>query len=404
MSETMSTTIESTESPAATSRPRLRRFRVAAIAAAVLVLGLGTWRVTMIAPAQPPAVAPTVRDVPRASGRSIQFSREFAARAGIELGAVELSALEPVISVTGTATFDPEAVAAVGARISGRVRRVFKYPGDAVKRGEALAELESAELGQAQAAVLASRAHVEASAANEAREKQLAEAKVSSQRDYELARATAAAARAELYAAEQRVRALGGGTGAGEIGVLSLSSPIDGKVVELHVSRGQSVEPSHTAFKVADLRTLWIELAVFERDLGHVRQGDAVELSAQTNLGTVLKGKVAHVGDVIDLETRSAPVRVEIDNAEEKLRPGQSVVARIRTQTAPRAVVLPAEAVATVDGKSTVFVEVGEGAVEARPITVGARDAHRVEVKQGLVGGERVVVKGVFALKSEVFR
>ena len=82
------------------------------------------------------------------------------------------------------------------------------------------------------------------------------------------------------------------------------NTKLGNKVVELHVSRGQSVEPSHTAFKVADLRTLWIELAVFERDLGHVRRDDGVELSAQSNLGTVLRGKVAHVGDVIDLETR----------------------------------------------------------------------------------------------------
>ena len=402
MDRTMST-IESTEPRAPVARPRLSRWRIALIAGAVVVVGLAAARVFLAPPKEVPVAAPA-RDVPRVAGRSIQFSREFATRAAIEIGTAELSALEPVISVTGTATFDPESVAAVGTRISGRVRRVFKYPGDAVKRGEALAELESAELGQAQAAVLASRAHVEASAANEAREKQLAEAKVSSQRDYELARATAAAARAELYAAEQRVRALGGGTGGGEIGVLSLSSPIDGKVVELHVSRGQSVEPSHTAFKVADLRTLWIELAVFERDLGHVRRDDGVELSAQSNLGTVLRGKVAHVGDVIDLETRSAPVRVEIDNSEEKLRPGQSVVARIHTQTAPRAVVLPAEAVATVDGKPTVFVADGDSSVEARTIAVGARDASRVEVKQGLNGGERVVVKGVFALKSEVFR
>lgn len=391
-------------SSAGGATPRVRYLRVAIIALVVGAVGL-TSVVLLKRGKGESAATPTaaVRDVPKIDGKWIRFSPEFAKRSGIEMAPAELASIQPVISVTGTAAFDPESVAAIGSRISGRVRRVFKYPGDAVKRHEVLAELESAELGQAQAAVLGARAHVEAASANEVREKQLAEARVSSQRDYELANATAKAARAELHAAEQKVRALGGATGA-EIGVLPLTSPIDGKVVELHVSRGQSVEPSHTAFKVADIRMLWIELAVFERELGHVRSRDEVEISPQTNLQMVLKGKVAHVGDVIDSETRSAPVRVEIDNREEKLRPGQSVIAKIHTQTAPVALLLPREAVTTVDGKPTVFVAHDDTSVEVRTVVVGARDGARTEIKQGVEAGERVVVKGVFALKSEVFR
>lgn len=382
-----------------------RGLKVAIIA--LSVFGAGVAAATVVSRARVDATEGTAppRDVPRLDGKWIRFSREFATRAGVEMAAVETAPLQPMVSVTGTATFDPEGVAAVGARINGRVRRVLKFSGDAVKRGDVLAELESAELGQAQAAALAARAHAEAAIANEAREKQLADARVSSQREFELAHATAAAAQAELHAAEQRVRAMGGPPAEkGEIGILPLTSPIDGKVVELGVSRGQSVEPSHTMFKVADIRSLWIELAVFERDLGHVGRGDAVDISPQTNAQMVLHGKVAHVGDVIDIETRSAPVRVEIDNSEEKLRPGQSVTARIHTATAPEALVLPRDAVTTVDGKPTVFVAHDDTSVEVRTVVVGARDPTRVEVKDGLSPGERVVTKGVFALKSEVFR
>ncbi|MBK6694945.1 MAG: efflux RND transporter periplasmic adaptor subunit [Myxococcales bacterium] len=382
--------------------PRARVLRVVAVASLVIGVGLAVMVALKKTKVPDASVAPP-RDVARLDGKWIRFSKEFALRAGIESAVVEQASLEPTISVTGAATFDPEAVAAVGARIAGRVRKVVKYPGDAVKRGEVLAELESAELGQAQAAVLSARAHVEAATANEAREKQLAEARVSSMRDFELARATAQATRAELHAAEQKVRALGG-AGGGEIGVMALTSPIDGKVVELRASRGQSVEPSHTVFKVADIRSLWIELAVFERELGHVRRGDVVEMSPQTNTQMLVRGKVAHVGDIIDLDTRSAQVRVEIDNREEKLRPGQSVIARIHTQTAPLSVVVPRDAVTTVDGKATVFLVHEETAVEPRAVIVGSRDGTRVQIKQGLEVGERVVVKGVFALKSEVFR
>jgi cobalt-zinc-cadmium efflux system membrane fusion protein len=385
--------------PGAT-RSKTVRIVVIVVVALVALGGIGAFVLRKRAPAfaEPP------RDVPYMDGKWIRYSPAFAARSKLEFGVPESAGLTPVVNVTGTVTFDPERVAAVGARISGRVRRVVKFPGDPVKAGDTLAELESADLGQAQSAVLAARAHVEAASANDQRETQLAEARVSSQRDAELARATAASAKADLHAAEQRVRALGG-SASGEIGILVVTTPIPGKIVESHVSRGQSVEPSATLFRVADLARVWIELAVFERELGHISPNDAVEISPQTNLAVVLKGKVAHVGDTIDRETRSGDVRVVVENVDGSLRPGQSVLAKIHTKTTPSAVLLlPREAITSVDGKQTVFVEHDATSVEPRAVTTGARDGTRVEIIQGLAAGERVAVSGVFALKSEIFR
>jgi len=385
------------------SGTRSRTLRIVGVGlVAVALLGAGAYGLLhkpVAAFAEPP------RDVPSMDGKWIRYSPAFAARSKLEFGTAELSALSPVVNVTGTVTFDPERVAAVGARISGRVRRIVKFPGDPVKAGDTLAELESADLGQAQSAVVAARAHAEASTANERRESQLAEARVSSQRDAELAKAAAASGRADLHAAEQRVRALGGNVASSEIGVLAVTSPIPGKIVESHVSRGQSVEPSATLFRVADLDRVWIELAVFERELGHITNGDEVEISPQTNQTIVLKGKVAHVGDVIEQETRSGDVRVVVDNLDGSLRPGQSILAKIHTKTAPsQKILLPREAVISVDGKPTVFVVHDATSVEPRAVVTGARDGARVEIVEGLTPGERVVTNGVFALKSEIFR
>ncbi len=384
---------------AASSRGRtLRVILVAGVVVALVGIAYGLLHKSSPVFAEPP------RDVPSMDGKWIRYSPTFAARAKLEFGTAEVSALSPVVNVTGAVTFDPERVAAVGARISGRVRRIMKFPGDPVKVGDVLAELESADLGQAQSSVLAARAHGEAAIANEKRETQLAEARVSSQRDAELARAAAASARADLHAAEQRVRALGGNVSS-EIGVLAVTSPIPGKIVESHVSRGQSVEPSATLFRVADLDRVWIELAVFERELGHITTGDEVEISPQTNQTIVLKGRVAHVGDVIEQETRSGDVRVVVDNTDGSLRPGQSVLAKIHTKTAPAPkILLPRDAVISIDGKPTVFVAHDATSVEPRAVTTGARDGARVEIVEGLAPGERVAISGVFALKSEIFR
>jgi cobalt-zinc-cadmium efflux system membrane fusion protein len=344
------------------------------------------------------------RDVPYLEGGVIRFSPGFAQTAKLSFARVETSGLSPVVSVTGTVSFDLERVAAVGARIPGRVRRVVKVEGDPIAAGELLAEIESADLGQAQAALIAARAHAEAASINEKREKELAEARVSSNREAELAVAAAATARAELIAAEQRVRALGG-SGTGEAGILSLTSPIAGKVIERHVARGQSVEPSFTAFRVADLSRVWIELSVFERELSAVRVGDAVDLAAQTGAPSPIQGTVSRVGDVIDLQTRAAPVRVVVANADGRLRIGQSVVAQIHTQaTESPKLVISRDAFTLVDGKPTVFVARDATSVEPRMVQLGAQDASRVEVTSGLSPGDRIAVTGVFALKSEIFR
>jgi cobalt-zinc-cadmium efflux system membrane fusion protein len=345
----------------------------------------------------------TARDVPYLDGRFIRYSAGFAQRAGLTFAAAESGELAPLVHVTGTVTFDPDRVAAVGARIAGRVRKVDKLEGDLVKRGDVLAEIESAELGEAQAALISARAHALAASANEQREKALAEAKISSFRDAELAAASAAAARAELLAAESRVHAMGGRTG-GEPGVLLLQSPLTGKVVTRNLSRGQFVEPTLTAFKVADLSRVFVELAVFERDVATIRRGDQVEITATSGSGAAMSGTVAYAGDEIDLQTKTAAVRVIVEQPATPLRPGQSVLAKIQTQTRAPALLLPSEAVTSVDGKTTVFVAHDASSVEPRAIQVGRQDAKRVEILEGVRSGERVVVSGVFALKSEIFR
>jgi RND family efflux transporter MFP subunit len=207
-----------------------------------------------------------------------------------------------------------------------------------------------------------------------------------------------------VSAAEHKVRALGGNVG-GEPSVLPLASPIGGKLVELKAARGQSVEPSFTLARVADLSRLWVELAVYEGDIGRIRANDKVEVTPQTDAKVVVFGTVAHVGDMIDLDSRTAPVRIKVDNKDLALRPGQSVIAKIHATALPRAVLLiPQEAVTSVDGKPTVFVAHDDTSVEPRTLVLGARDATRVEVISGLLPDERVAVGGVFALKSETFR
>jgi cobalt-zinc-cadmium efflux system membrane fusion protein len=389
-------------SPAELVTRARRRHVLGVIAAALGAIGaigygVGAGR----AGAEAPSIKP---DVPRAEGSSIVFSPAFRERAGIRTARAERRELVPELRLAGTVTFDPERVSAVGTRIRGLVSRLLKIEGDTVKEGDPLAEIQSAELGEAQASVAMIEAHRKAADSNARRERDLSARRLSTAREAEVAEAALAEQIALLAAARQKVSALGGAP-SGPLGTYVLRAPLSGTLVERHVSAGQSVEGNLVAFRVADLDHLWIELAIFEGGLDAVRRGDAVEIRPLADPARVLSGAVAHVGDALDPASRSAPVRVKIDNTARKLRPGQAVTASVRASGPARtALVVPTQAVTHVDGAPTVFVVEGDDRVVPTRVTLGAQSGAAQEITGGLAEGAVVVSEGVFALKSELYR
>lgn len=348
--------------------------------------------------------APTERVTPWLEGGFIHFPAAFGTREKIQFTAARETELTPSLYVTGSVTWDARRVAALGARIQGRLRSLNKVEGEAVVAGEVVAELESVELGRAQAEVLKVRAREQVAKLDAERERKLADAKVSAERDAQFALANAEALAAERVAAEKAVEALGG-TVAGELGILKLKSPLAGRVVEVKTRRGETVEPSDTVMLVADLSKVWVEMTVFERDLPAVREGDAVDIKLPGDRTASLHGKVVHVSQSLDPETRAGHVRVELENKDGHLRVGQSVTGTVHASgPRDRRLTVPKQAVTRIDGTPTVFVKVSETAVEPRNIKVGAEDADDVAVLEGLKEGEAVVTSGVLALKAEVFR
>jgi cobalt-zinc-cadmium efflux system membrane fusion protein len=398
------TTSEATGNTAA----KTRRWRWATlIAGAGLAIGVVAYATNSVD--KPTTAAAEPPDVPHVEGDRIVFSEAFATRIGIERAPVKLAPLTPVVSVVGTVTFNPEHMAAVGTRLRGLVRMVHKFEGDEVKQGDLLATVESAELGEAQAAVTTLEAERRAAEINAERERQLKEKQLSTAREYEVAQTELQKYAALLHAARQRVAALGSsadGQGVIGLGRHAVRSPISGTLIERHVSTGQSVEADLVAFRVANLDHLWVELAVFERNLDSIRVGDAVVLSPLANPDERMEGRIAHIAAQIDPDTRSADVRIALDNTARKLRPGQAVTAEIEASKGAHRPVLmvPNTAVTVIDGQPTVFVSDGETSVRTVPVELGVTNGDQQQIIKGLEEGQTVVSRGVFALKSELFR
>jgi len=392
--------------PSAAASRKKKRWLALGIGVAVLGAAFAIWRAQGSAgETSAPAEA---ADTPHVDGERITFSKGFVDRAKLKFGPVTRALLVPVITAVGTVDFNPEHVAAVGTRLKGLVSRVSKFEGDTVELGTVLAVIESAELGEAQAAVSMLEAEKRAADVNLQREKTLAQKNLTTQREAEVAGVEAERYQLLLGAARQKVEALSGGVGRrpSRLGSHELRSPLKGTIVERNIAPGQSVEGQLVAFRVADIDHLWVALDVFERNLSKIRVGDRVELSPLSAPNDVFEGRVARVGAIIDSETRSAPIRVEVDNHDRRLRAGQAVNARIHAASGgeQESTLLPSSAVTFVDGKPTVFVKSGENAVRVVKVELGITNGQETEATSGVKPGEEVVSEGVFALKSELFR
>ena len=379
------------------ARPERARSR---LAVAFLLASCSDSEAAAVSVARPP-----VPVLPVLEGEVLRLTPEFAALIGMRTQAIAVTEVAPELYVTGVLEFDELRVSAVGARISGRIREVQVIEGTRVGVGDVLATLESAELGTAQAQIAAIEARAKYASSHEKRERLLVDEGIASQRAYELATQASKISATELRAARQRVHALGGPQPDGVLGRMALTAPIAGDVVKVHVFRGQAVEPSYTAFMIADRTTLWVRLAVFEGEVAKIRVGDRVEIATETAPNEVIAGSIAFISSYIDPATLSVEVRVIVPNEAGKLRVGQAVTARLRPGAAVKQVLgVPRAALVLIDGKPIVFVAVDDTDVIPRTVELGAESRDLVEIKRGLVAGDRVVVEGVFALKSELFR
>jgi cobalt-zinc-cadmium efflux system membrane fusion protein len=348
------------------------------------------------------------QDVPQVAGARIRFSERFAKHIGLKTAPVSNASVVPSLSVVGTVTFDPQHVAHIGTRLRGIVREVRHFEGDVVKKNEILATVDSPELGEAQAAVTSLKAELEAAQQNVKREGSLVALKLTTLKESEQAWSLFERYRALLHAAEHKVISLAGTkpTEGQPIGIHTITSPLDGTVFERRISKGHFIDGDYTAFVVGTLDRVWVELSVFEQAVHKIRIGDEVELRPLGSRAKPLRGQVARDVHIVQAPTRSAPIRVQVDNRDRLLRPGQAVDANIRTSAAAEPVgpVIPTSSIVYIDGSPAVFVVDAPDSVHIGKIELGASDGEHVAVKNGLVVGDQVVVEGTFELKSELYR
>jgi cobalt-zinc-cadmium efflux system membrane fusion protein len=180
----------------------------------------------------------------------------------------------------------------------------------------------------------------------------------------------------------------------------TVTAPIGGVVLARQAQVGGVAGEGTPLFEIGDLSTLWVDLHIFGNDTQHITAGVPVTVSRMTD-GVSQATTLERVLPGTATASQSTVARATLRNDDGQWRPGAAVKARIVVATKPAAQVVPLSALQTMDGKEVVFVREGE-TYTARAVKLGARDAGKVEVLDGLTLGEEVVVEQSYVVKADI--
>src|SRR5213596_1632045 len=181
---------------------------------------------------------------------------------------------------------------------------------------------------------------------------------------------------------------------------LTLLSPFRGVVQSVPLDQGKNVKVGDMLVEVADLSVVWVWAEFYENELSMLQAGQEFAITTASYPGEKFEGTISVINPFLDEAKRTAKVRIDIANADFKLRPGMYVNADLEMDMG-EALTVPVSAVMPTGTRSVVFVDKGEGKLEPRIVELGSKYGDIYEVKSGLQGDERVVASANFLIDAE---
>jgi len=314
------------------------------------------------------------------------------------LTTVEQRPIYDELKVNGVVTPDVNRSVPVLSLAGGRVVDIRAKLGDDVTKGQVLLRINSPDVSQAFSDYQKAQADEVLARRQQERSETLLAKGAIAQRDLEAAEDTEQKAKVDLATAAEHLRVLGADLNHPSP-IVEIMAPISGTIVEQNITGGtgvRSMDNSPNLFTIADLSRVWVLCDVYENNLAQVRPGDYAEVRLNAYPDQALKGRVSNISRVLDPNTRTAKVRLELDNERRLMRAGMFASATFRSQSKQLRSVVPAKAVLRLHDKDWVFR--AEGGHRFRRIEVQAgrvsSDGFQ-EVITGVVPGDQIVANAL---------
>jgi cobalt-zinc-cadmium efflux system membrane fusion protein len=323
---------------------------------------------------------------------------------GIAFAAPAPAGAATVVEARAQVVVPPDALYVISSAQTGLILRMHAASGQAVSRGQVLAEVQSPDFLTRQQEFLEAVQEAAVAAAQLRRDEQLHAEGIIAARRLEATRAHAVASAARRSEHEQMLRIAGldreqtaALARSGSLyEVLEIRAPIDGVVLDTHKSAGESVGPSEALARIADISTLWLHIYVPQEDAGRLVDGMRIVVTEPAGS----EGVILATGLSVDPGTQTVTARAALDGASTGLKPGQLVRVRVQPEGGSEVsgFAVPVSAVVRNGGRSWVFARTDDG-VEAREVSIIGGNDGAVFIGAPGPGGE-VAVSGVSALKS----
>lgn len=460
--------IEEDMSDAIKRRRSSNRFRFLMIFAAVVFITIASWFLLRSGEFPGDSAHNDDHSQEGHSRSEVALSPEALSAAGIETGEVIEMSATATLRVTGAIEANQEQTQQVTPLVAGRVERVYASLGDAVKRGAVLATISSPQIAELhgklheaetrfrlaeqnlervqkaenRVSALQARARLDEAEANLNRTRYLVErgvgaardliaaetiyktakaeydyhSNISLSREVQEARVEAETARVEVQHIHASLRALGAEISEDarternhDTSMIRLRAPVSGKVTERMVNAGAGVEAGKALFTISNISTVWVIASVPESQVGLLRAGTRAEVRSVSLGDQSVTGRVTYIDPILNEETRTARVRIEVANRGERLKVG--MFAEVDFQTTSERVTefdlfIPDEAVQRIGNRIVVFIpKLDEpGHFHVRDIEIGGVTNGQRRIIGGLRRGESVVTKGGFTLKTQLLK
>ncbi|MBB3222078.1 efflux RND transporter periplasmic adaptor subunit [Pseudoduganella umbonata] len=311
------------------------------------------------------------------AGSGVIISPGLQQNLGIRFATVRRIALPDTLELVGTTQFDERRAEVVQTRVTGYIERLHtRAPLQRVRRGDAVATLFVPDWIAPQEEYLTLRRSGDESLTRAARDRMRA-----------LSIPDALVANAERSGKPQSR--------------FVLTAPATGVLSELAVREGSMVAPGVTVAKISGTDKLWLLAEVPEALLGSIKTGMKVTVSPQSDPARQYTGRLSEILPGVIEATRTVQARLELDNHDGTLVPGQLMRIQLATADSPRRLVVPAEAVISSGKRSVVLVAAGDRSIEPVVVTTGRVYGDDIEISSGLAEGQKVVASGQFLIDSE---
>jgi len=342
---------------------------------------------------------------------AVTLTAEAVERAGIRLAPATADTSGSSFRLPGVVEANGYKQVVVTPLVAGRVTRVFVQLGQSVRRGQAMAEIFSPELSEAETRYISARAELDAHERELQRTGKLVEIGAASRQELERLHAEHAAKLTAVDSARSRLELLGlpasaiaglaPGKDAGA--VTPVAAPIAGVVTDRNANAGLNVDSSSRLFTVVDLSTVWVVADLYEKDFSRVQVGSTATVTTKAYPDVLLQGRVSYIDPQVNATTRTAKVRIEMPNPREQLRLGMFADVNVEGAEQSSNARIPRTAVQNVDNRTVVYLADPKqpGRFIEREVHIGEPSGSHVDVVSGISPGDTVVADGSFFVRAE---